>query len=129
MKEQIAEIVAAYVRKNHVDPAALPELIRSVSQSLAALGRPSAEPTSLVPAVPIRRSAGAEAIICLECGFQSQMLKRHLTTTHGTTVDEYRARWSLPKDYPMVAKNYSARRSELAKGFGFGKRLKSARRK
>jgi predicted transcriptional regulator len=129
MKEQVAEIVSAYVRKNRLDPAALPELIRSVSQSLAGLGQPSAEPPSLVPAVPIRRSAGAETVTCLECGWSGQMLKRHLTTAHSTNPGEYRTRWKLPSDYPLVAKNYAARRSELAKGFGFGKRPKSPRRK
>jgi predicted transcriptional regulator len=101
----------------------LPGLIVSVNQALVGLGQaPAAAPTSLTPAVPIRRSVGAESITCLDCGQKSKMLKRHLSTAHGMTVDEYRTRWSLPSDYPMVAKNYSARRSELAKSIGLGRR-------
>jgi predicted transcriptional regulator len=126
MKERVAEIVAAYVGKNQVDPAELPALIASVNQALAGLGQASAAaPTSLTPAVPIRRSVGAESITCLDCGQKSKMLKRHLSTAHSMTVDEYRTRWSLPTDYPMVAKNYSARRSELAKSLGLGRRGRS----
>ena len=122
MKEHVAEIVAAYVGKNRVDPAELPALIASVNQALAGLGQaPAAAPASLTPAVPIRRSVGTETITCLDCGYKGQMLKRHLSTAHGMTVDEYRTRWSLPRDYPMVAKNYSARRSELAKSLGLGR--------
>jgi len=123
MKDQVAEIVAAYVRKNRVDADMLPELIASVSRSLAGLGQTTTEPEALTPAVPIRRSVGAETITCLDCGFKSQMLRRHLISRHGMTVDEYRVRWSLPKDYPMVARNYSARRSELAKKFGLGRTI------
>jgi predicted transcriptional regulator len=124
MKEHVAEIVAAYVGKNRVDPAELPALIASVNQALASLDQASsaAAPTSLTPAVPIRRSVGAESITCLDCGQKSKMLKRHLSTAHSMTVDEYRTRWGLPTDYPMVAKNYSARRSELAKSLGLGRR-------
>jgi predicted transcriptional regulator len=129
MKEQVAEIVAAYVRKNRVDPAALPDLIAAVSRSLGGLGQPADEPAALTPAVPIRRSVGAKIITCLECGYKGQLLKRHLSGVHGMTVDEYRARWSLPRDYPMVAKNYSAKRSALAKQLGLGKLPKSSRRK
>jgi predicted transcriptional regulator len=123
MIEHVAEIVAAYVGKNRVDPSELPGLIQKVSQSLAGLGQaPVATPTLLAPAVAIRRSVGADAITCLDCGRKSSMLKRHLSTAHGMTPDGYRTRWSLPSDYPMVAKNYSARRSELAKALGLGRR-------
>jgi predicted transcriptional regulator len=123
MKEQVTEIVAAYVRRNAIAPSELPALIQEVSRSLAGLGQaPAAPPASLTPAVPIRRSVGAEAITCLDCGRKAKMLKRHLMTAHAMTVDEYRSRWSLPSDYPMVAKTYSARRSELAKSLGLGKR-------
>jgi len=128
MKEQVAEIVAAYVRNNHIEGDALPELIASVSRSLASLGERADEPEPLTPAVPIRRSVGADTITCLECGFKSKMLKRHLATAHSMTVDEYRTRWSLPHGYPMVASNYSARRSELAKSLGLGKRAVRRRR-
>jgi predicted transcriptional regulator len=129
MIEHVAEIVAAYVGKNRVDPSELPALIQKVSQSLLGLGQASvAAPTLLTPAVSIRRSVGADAITCLDCGKKSPMLKRHLTTAHGLTPDEYRTRWNLPSDYPMVARNYSARRSELAKALGLGKPGERSRR-
>jgi predicted transcriptional regulator len=121
MKKRVIEIVAAYVRKNQIEAAQLPVLIASVSQSLADLGQPTEAP-ALIPTVPIRRSVGTEAITCLDCGQKAKMLKRHLLTAHRLTADEYRARWSLPADYPMVAEAYSARRSELAKSLGLGKR-------
>jgi predicted transcriptional regulator len=123
MKEQVAEIVAAYVGHNTISPDQLPTLILSVSRALAGLGQaPGPVPVTLTPAVPIRRSVGANEITCLECGYKGQMLRRHLTTAHGLSVDEYRNRWGLAADYPMVAKNYAIRRSELAKSFGLGRR-------
>jgi predicted transcriptional regulator len=123
MKEQVAEIVAAYVAHNTISPDQLPTLIATVNQALAGLGQaPTAAPTALTPAVPIRRSVGADAITCLDCGYKGQMLKRHLTTAHGLTVHEYRTRWALARDYPVVAPNYAARRSELAKSIGLGRR-------
>jgi predicted transcriptional regulator len=122
MKEHVVEIVAAYVCKNRVDAAELPALITQVSQTLAGLGQGAAEPpTSLMPAVSIRRSVGANAITCLDCGYTGQMLKRHLSTAHGMTPDGYRTRWNLPANYPMVTRSYSARRSELAKSIGLGR--------
>jgi predicted transcriptional regulator len=123
VKEQVAEIVAAYVGHNTISPSELPALIIRVSEAFAALGRAPAlinEPLS--PAVAVRRSVRPNAITCLDCGWAGQMLKRHLTTAHGLSVDEYRSRWSLPPDYPMVAKNYAARRSQLAKSSGLGRR-------
>jgi predicted transcriptional regulator len=122
MMENVAEIVAAFVKKNQVAPAELPALIVSVRASLASLGQAPAQAASLTPAVPIRRSVGADAITCLDCGFKSKMLKRHLSTAHGMTPNEYRAKWDLRKDYPMTAPNYAARRSELAKSLGLGRR-------
>jgi predicted transcriptional regulator len=122
MKERVAEIVAAYVAHNTIPPDQLPALIASVSQTLAGLGQAPAASAALTPAVPIRRSVGADEITCLECGYKGQMLKRHLTTAHDTSVDEYRTRWGLAPDYPMVARNYAARRSELAKSIGLGRR-------
>jgi predicted transcriptional regulator len=124
MKKHVAEIVAAYVGKHRLDASELPPLIDAVSQALGGLGQ---EPTTTpaaprVPAVAIRRSVGADAITCLDCGKKAKMLKRHLTTKHGLTADEYRARWGLAADYPVVAQNYSARRSELAKSTGLGRR-------
>jgi predicted transcriptional regulator len=120
MKEQVAQIVAAFLKRNQVPSTELRTLIASVSQSLATLGQAPIAPAPLSPAVSIRRSVTADEITCLECGREGQMLKRHLMTAHDLTVDEYRARWSLPRNYPMVAKNYSARRSEIAKSAGLG---------
>jgi predicted transcriptional regulator len=125
MNKQVAEIVAAYVGNNTISPDQLPTLITTVSQALSGLGQePAAPAASLSPAVPIRRSVGTDAITCLDCGYKGQMLKRHLTTSHGLGVDEYRTRWGLGADYPMVASNYAARRSELAKSIGLGRRAK-----
>jgi predicted transcriptional regulator len=129
MKEWVAEIVAAYVRKNQINGSELPALIASVSQSLASLGQPptiAPIPRPLTPAVTIRQSVGADAITCLDCGAKAKMLKRHLHKAHGLSPHEYRARWSLPADYPLVSTNYAARRSELAKAAGFGRRGQSS---
>jgi predicted transcriptional regulator len=122
MKEQVTEIVAAYVRKNPIAAGELPALINQVKQALSGLGRPLAVPVALTPAVPIKRAVQAESITCLDCGHRGKMLKRHLSAAHGMTADEYRIRWGLPRDYPMLARNYSARRSELAKAVGLGQR-------
>jgi predicted transcriptional regulator len=122
MKEQITEIVAAYVRKNRVDPSELPALINQVNQALTRLGQPLAASATLTPAVPIKRALQAASITCLDCGYRGKMLKRHLLTTHQLTPDDYRERWGLRGDYPMVAPNYAARRSELAKSIGLGQR-------
>ena len=121
MKEHVAEIVAAYVRNNDVSSSTLPGLIASVSQSLASLGQTVDLPKSRTPAVPIRRSVGNEEVTCLDCGKQAKMLKRHLGAAHGLNVDEYRARWGLPSDFPLTARNYAARRSEIAKAIGLGR--------
>jgi predicted transcriptional regulator len=126
MKEHVAEIVAAYVGRNRVDPGDLPTLIVSVSRALAGLGQaPVPEPPT--PAVPIRRSVSANAITCLDCGWSGQVLKRHLGSAHELTPDEYRARWGLAADYPMVPKGYAARRSEIAKEMGLGRPATSKR--
>jgi predicted transcriptional regulator len=124
MKDQVAEIVAAYLRNNHVATNDIPTVITQVYQSLAGLGQsrpaPVIEPPK--PAVPIRRSVGNDFVACLECGAKAAMLKRHLKTAHNLSTDAYRQRWNLPADYPLVAPKYTARRSELAKAFGLGKR-------
>jgi predicted transcriptional regulator len=127
MKKRVAEIVAAYVRRNQINGAELPALIASVSQLLASLGQPpTIANVPLTPAVSIRQSVGADAITCLDCGAKAKMLKRHLLNAHGLTPDQYRVRWSLRADYPLVAKNYAARRSELAKAAGLGHRVRSS---
>ena len=124
MKANVAEIVSAYIRRNHLDLSALPEVIATVSNALAGLGHtePAAAPKALDPAVPIRRSVTDEAVICLDCGYKAKMLRRHLMGAHGLAPDAYRERWGLRPDHPLIAKNYSARRSELAKVFGLGRR-------
>ena len=120
--ELTADIVSAYVGNNPVPAAQLPELIASVSGAVLKLGgsiaQPAAEP--LVPAVNPKRSIFPDHIICLEDGKKFKSLKRHLRTDFGLSPDEYRAKWGLPADYPMVAPNYSATRSALAKSSGLG---------
>jgi predicted transcriptional regulator len=121
-RELAVEIVAAYLRRNQVGGDQLPSLISTVHQALADLGKPAEEaPVERTPAVSIRRSIHRDYVICMECGYRGQMIKRHLTTAHGLTVDAYRARWNLPHDHAMVAPAYSARRSGLAKELGLGR--------
>ena len=121
------EVVAAYVGSNPVDSGGLPALIQSVYNTLNALaGDEVATPVELTPAVPIKRSVTDDYIVCLEDGKKLKMLKRHLMTTYSLTPEEYRAKWGLKPGYPMVAPNYSAKRQELAKANGLGRRPKSA---
>ena len=122
--EITAEIVAAYVSRNSVPVAELPALIRSVHQSIAALGQaPAAEaaPEPLKPAVPVKRSVTDDYIISLEDGRKLKSMKRYLAGL-GMTPAEYRAKWGLPTDYPMVAPSYAAQRSALAKTLGLGRK-------
>ena len=113
-------IVAAYVSKNSVPVAELAALIASVHGSLAGLGTPAApEPVKLEPRVPIRKSITQDALISLEDGRPYKTLKRHLSKL-GMTPDQYRAKWGLPADYPMVAASYTEQRSQLAKSLGLG---------
>ena len=123
--ETTAEIVAAYVSRNSVPMAELPNLIRSIHSSLSALGAPpvvEAPAAPLVPAVPIKKSVTDEYIVSLEDGRKFKSLKRYLATSHGMTPAEYRAKWGLPPDYPMVAPAYAAKRSALAKTIGLGRK-------
>ena len=117
-----AEIVSAYVGKNAVTTAELPALIEAVHRALAraASGGTAAERDELRPAVPWKRSVNPDYIICLEDGKRFKSLKRHLRTHYKMSPDEYRAKWGLPPDYPMVAPNYAAERSHLAKKMGLG---------
>lgn len=128
----VTDIVAAYVSNNTVDVAALPGLIAAVHTSLTTLGTPP-EPEVVAekpkPAVPIRSSIKDDYIVCLEDGKQLRMLKRYLRTRYNLTPEEYRARWGLPADYPMVAPNYSERRSEFAKQSGLGTKGRGGGRK
>lgn len=122
--ELTAEIVGAYVAKNPVPAGALPDLIATVNASLGQLGAPAPEPTQ-EPAINPKRSVRDDYIICLEDGKKFKSLKRHLATSYNLTPEEYRAKWSLPSDYPMVAPGYSAARSELAKQMGLGRKPKA----
>ena len=117
-----AEVVAAYVSNNTLPTTQLAEIINAVYGSLKALEGQVTQPQSepLKPAVPIRKSVTPEYLICLEDGKKLKMLKRHLKTAYNMTPDAYRRRWGLPPDYPMVAPNYAAARSELAKQMGLG---------
>ena len=119
-----SDIVAAYLRHNSLPVARVPEFIHSVHSSLAEIdkGATNSEEALLKPAVPIRRSITPEHVICLEDGKKLKMLKRHLRTAYGMSPEEYRSKWNLPADYPMVAPNYAARRSEFAKKSGLGLR-------
>ena len=126
--QKTAEIVAAYVSKNSIQVADLPALITSVHQSLATLGQsqaPAEAPADLKPAVPVKKSVFPDYIVCLEDGKKLKMLKRHLKSSYGLSPDEYRAKWGLPSDYPMVAPNYAKARSALAMEIGLGKRKAS----
>lgn len=119
------DIVASFVSKNTISSADLPGLIRSVHQSLNGVTAPHAEeikqPEPLKPAVPIKKSVTDDYIICLEDGKKLKMLKRYLRTNYDLSPEEYRARWNLPTDYPMVAPNYANMRSSFAKQIGLGK--------
>src|SRR5437016_2903361 len=118
-----AEVVSAYVSNNSLPTGQLADVIQSVYNSLRGLegqvAEPPAEPAK--PAVPIRKSITPEYLICLEDGKKLKMLKRHLRSTYGMTPDDYRAKWALPADYPMVAPNYAAQRSAFAKKIGLGR--------
>ena len=116
------EIVTGYLKKNAVAVADLPNLIATVRTTLDGLGKtPEPVRRELAPAVPIRRSVTPEYIVCLEDGKKLKMLKRHLKTVYDMTPDQYRARWGLPPEYPMVAPNYAKARSEMAKSLGLGR--------
>ena len=117
-----SEIVAAQVSNNKITPADLPQLIREVYQALAQASTGETGPTPRgEPAVQVKRSVAPDYIVCLEDGEKMKMLKRHLRTAHGLSPDEYRKRWNLPGDYPMVASNYAKTRSKLAKAIGLGR--------
>lgn len=119
---QTAQIVAAYVARNSVPVAEVPRLIEEVHKSLASLSGRAESAERPQPAVPVRRSVTPDHIICLEDGKKLKMLKRYLKTAYDMSPAEYRDRWGLPADYPMVAPNYAKRRSQLAKQIGLGTR-------
>jgi predicted transcriptional regulator len=115
----VAKVVSSYVKKNQLSPADMPTLISTVYQSLLALGKPP-EPEPPTPAVPIRRSVARDYVVCLECGWRGDMLRRHIRVRHGLGRDDYRRRWGLPFDHALIAPAYSERRSGMAKQRGLG---------
>jgi len=118
-----SDIVAAHVSNNHVEPDKLPSLIEQVFGALAGLaGGGSAAAAPPEPAVSIRASVKPDSITCLDCGKPMKMLKKHLKAEHGLSTDDYRERWNLKPDYPLVAPNYAKKRRELAKKIGLGRK-------
>jgi predicted transcriptional regulator len=115
-----AQIVSAHVSNNSVTPDALPTLIQDVYRTLSGIGREPVATDKPQPAVPVKKSVFADHIICLEDGKKLKMLKRHLKTAYNMSPEQYRERWGLPPDYPMVAPNYAKHRSSLAKKIGLG---------
>lgn len=124
LAEVTSEVVAAYVAQNHVQPGELPALIASVHATFGSLEEaetPAQEPIKLIPPVSIRKSIADDYLVSLEDGKRYKSLKRHLST-RGLTPDQYRAKWGLSSDYPMMAPAYAAKRSELAKTTGLGRK-------
>lgn len=120
-----AEVVSSYVGNNSVQPHQVTEILRSVYDTMSTLSGPvEEEPEQLVPAVPIKKSVTDDHIVCLEDGKKLKMLKRHLMAAYGMTPEEYREKWGLKPDYPMVAPSYAAKRQELAKKIGLGRKPK-----
>ena len=122
--EMTADVVSAYVGNNVVPSTELPELIRGVHEALSQIEAGHVEPEPLEPAVPVKKSVNADYIVCLEDGKKFKSLKRHLRTKYDMSPEEYREKWGLAADYPMVAPNYAKQRSELAKKMGLGRKAK-----
>ncbi|CUW41699.1 putative transcriptional regulatory protein MucR [Magnetospirillum sp. XM-1] len=121
-----ARIVAAYLRNHEIPITDLPELIKATYAAL--VGAEASSPLEAdrpIPAVPIKKSITRDFVSCLECAKKQKMLRRHLATAHGLSVEEYRAKWSLPADYPMAAPSYAKKRSEMAIKIGLGRKPKT----
>ncbi len=123
--ESVSKIVSAYVSKNSLPPSELPHLIKTVHEALESPDQAALSPPE--PAVPIKKSVTPDYVICLEDGKKLKMLKRHLRNAYDMSPDEYRQKWGLRSDYPMVAPEYAARRSELAKKIGLGRKKAGSR--
>ena len=119
-----ARIVESYVRHHTVGTGQVSELITSVHGALAQLGRPSQSEEVLTPAVSIRQSIRRDYVVCLDCGYRAKTLRRHISTQHSLSRDEYLKRWGLRKDHPLTAPAYTEQRSTMAKALGFGRRPK-----
>ena len=122
----VAKIIASYVAHHSLSPDQIPELIASVHRTIAGLGQPAETPAAPTPAVPVRRSVQRDVVIRLDCGWKGKMLRRHLTTRHGLSGDDYLKRWGLAPDHPLTAPDYSVQRSTLAKELGLGRGGRSA---
>jgi predicted transcriptional regulator len=126
-----AQIVAAHVSNNPVAPEGLPGLIQDVYRTLSGIGHDVPAPAPVhekpAPAVPVKKSVFPDYLVCLEDGKKLKMLKRHLATSYNMTPEQYREKWSLPADYPMVAPTYAKHRSSLAKKIGLGTKPKGAK--
>ena len=125
-----AEIVSAHVSNNSVSVTDLPSLITEVHRTLTQLGAgpaPVVEPEKQAPAVPVKKSITADFLVCLEDGKKFKSLKRHLRTQYNMSPEQYREKWDLPPDYPMVAPNYAEARSQLAKKMGLGQQRRKRR--
>ncbi|MEM6899853.1 MAG: MucR family transcriptional regulator [Pseudomonadota bacterium] len=120
-----AHIVSAYVGQNSIDSSELPSLIKKVHESLGELGNVSDKSAALKPAVPIKKSVTDDYLVCLEDGEKFRSLRRHLRSKYDMSPEEYRDKWGLPHDYPMVAPSYAKQRSDLAKKMGLGQSKKS----
>lgn len=125
-----AEVAAAYVGNNTLSTTQLTDVIKTIYASLVSLeASEGSVPTTQKPMVPIKKSVTPEYIICLEDGKKLKMLKRHLRTAYGMTPEEYRAKWGLPADYPMVAPDYAEQRSVFAKKIGLGRKTTTGKKK
>ena len=127
--ERTVDVVSAYVTNNVVPPSELPNLIATVHAALTGLAFSAAPVEKPTPAISIKRSVQPDHIVCLECGKPFKSLKRHLTAIHQMTADEYRAKWGLAADYPLVAPEYAKQRSALAVSLGLGRTNSGKRRK
>ena len=118
-------IVKSYVVQHKVRPDQISDLITSVYQALGQVGRPVQPEEILTPAVSVRRSVHQDYVVCLDCGYRGKTLRRHISTRHGLSRDEYLSRWGLRSDHPLTAPAYSERRSTLAKALGLGRKPKA----
>jgi predicted transcriptional regulator len=120
-----AKIVGSYLRHHKVGESQLPDLIATVHRSLSGLGQQPLAEEALTPAVSVRQSVRPDYVVCLDCGYRGKTLRRHISSRHGLSRDEYVGRWGLQPDHPLTAPAYSERRSTLAKQFGLGRKPKT----
>jgi predicted transcriptional regulator len=121
LRKYTADIVTSYLKNNHLEPERLHDLIDVVYRTLSKVTSPQTPSLAKIPVIAIRRSITSDYIVCLDCGYRAKVLRRHLARVHGLTPDQYRARWELPPDYPIIAPAYSEHRSTMAKEMGLGR--------